>query len=309
MSIKVIQWVWDCSESKNAERLVLLAIADNAADDGSHAYPSIAEICRKANLSERGVQSAIARLVKSGELHVHVGGGRRHTNYYTVIMKPCDRQTPQNLHPSPTVGDPANPADPAPNPAESAPGTVPEPSVEPSSSSFDAKASPTAQTIIAAFIDWIGLPEQGAVKLSRRVIGIYAKSIKELLAEGFSENLIKMALVAMLEKGLTDRPTLLHNFVVQVQQQAAARPVSGPPAPKTFKQMDEDDRTREHKIVMAMDVVLTQDPSLSAADARKIVMDLVSAGQLDLNALSTSAATGYIEADVIVSEVKEVTGS
>lgn len=173
---------------------------------------------------------------------------------------------------------------------------------------FDAEASPTARTILGAFIDWVGLPAQGGVRLSKRVIGIYAKSIKELLGEGFSENLIKMALVAMLEKGLADRPTLLHNFVVQVQQQSA-RPVSAPPAPKTFKQMDEGDRDREYKIVLAMDVVLRQEPSLDVAEARKIVMDMVAAGQLDLNALSTSAATGYIEQDVIVSEVKEVTGS
>jgi hypothetical protein len=312
LSIKVIQWVWDCSSSKNAERLVLLAIADNAADDGSHAYPSIAELCRKANLSERAVRDALRRLESLGELKTHIGGGRGGTNYYTVIMTPCDQKKGADSAP-PAKQNPAESAGgegqilPG-GGAESAPGTVLEPSYEPSVSTFDAETAPTARTILGAFIDWIGLPAQGGVKLSKRVIGIYAKSIKELLGEGFSENLIKMALVAMLEKNLTDRPTLLHNFVVQVQQQAA-RPVSAPPAPRTFKQMDESDREREHKIILAMDVVLQQDDSLSASEARKIVMDLINAGQLDLNALSTSAPTGYIEQDVIVSEVKEVTGS
>jgi hypothetical protein len=311
VSIKVIQWVWDCSSSKNAERLVLLAIADNAADDGSHAYPSVAEISRKANLSERGVQAAIARLVKSGELTVHVGGGRGRTNYYTVIMKPCHRNTPQDVHPSsPGAGGetPQNstetPQDAAENPADSAPGTVSEPSKEPSSSS-DADASPTAQTIMKGFIDWLAArPEP--VKLTPSVIARYGKAIKALLQANYDVNTIKMALALQTERGKAGWPSMLDSFCVEVQN----RPVSGPPAaPRTFKQMDADDQERQRRIVLAMQMIMDQNPATEVSQARSVVMALVERGELDLNALSTSAATGYIDGVVITEDAKEVTGS
>jgi hypothetical protein len=323
LSIKVIQWVWDCSQSRNAERLVLLAIADNAADDGSHAYPSVAEICRKANLSERGVQAALARLVKSGELHIHVGGGRGHTNYYTVIMKPCARNTPQNVRPS---GSPSktetpqnstvNPADPAGNPAGSAPGTVLEPSLEPTTSFAD-KSSPTAQTILAAFIDWLSLPAQGSVKLSGRAIGIYAKTIKELLGEGFEEGLLKRALAAMHERNLTGRPTLLHSFVVEVQ---ASRPTSGAGSPKPFvQQADEYKAAKEQRsqrraqlIDDAMEAAQQHGSPMSPPQVIKLVDELIESGQIDLddpNGLKNGVPTLYSGyQDAITVDVEEVAG-
>jgi DNA-binding Lrp family transcriptional regulator len=313
LSIKVIQWVWDCSQSKNAERLVLLAIADNAADDGSHAYPSLAELQRKANLSERAVRDALRRLEAAGELKTHIGGGRGGTNYYTVIMTPCDRRNPADSAPAKT----RNPEESAGGEgqnlpgggADSAPGTVPEPSPEPSSS-FDAKASPTAQTILKSFIDWLGLPAQGSVKLSSRAIGIYAKTLKELLGEGFDEGLLKRALAAMHERGLTGRPTLLHSFVVEVQ---ASRPTSG--APKPFvQQADEYKATktdREDKILQLMQDLMDyaereHGQVLDVSKARKMISGWVEAGQIDLNSLSVSVPSLYSGHNVIATDAEEV---
>lgn len=174
--------------------------------------------------------------------------------------------------------------------------------------SFDAEASPTAQTIIKGFIDWLALPAQESVKLSKRVIGIYAKSIKSLLGEGFSEKLIKLALVEMHHRGMTGRPTLLEGFVVQVQQ---TKPVSGPP--QSFKAQDEERKVEQSSqddlILRAMQALLDGHPQMKAAEARKHVMGLIEAGELDLNALKTSAPTGYIEGDVIETGPREVTGS
>lgn len=266
--------------------------------------PSIARLCRETDLSESSIRRSLKNLVKLGGI---VPLGTRHDEdggqlptVYAVVFGVVTAPPVTGDSPPPSTGD--------------SPGVPPvEPNQEPPTQNqdtkkgFDAETAPTAQTIIAAFIDWIGLPAQGGVRLSKRVISIYAKSIKELLGEGFSENLIKMALAAMLEKGLTDRPTLLHNFVVQVQQ--AARPVSAPPAPRTFRQMDADDRQHEDRIVQAMGVILDQEPEMEASEARKIVLEMVAAEQLNLNALKTSAPTGYIGEGVIVSEVREVTGS
>lgn len=305
-----MQWVWDHSQSRNAQRLVLLAIADNAADDGTHAYPSNAEIQRKSALSERGVRTAVAELIKLGELRVEVNQGRRGTNMYSVIMTPADSAPQPN-------GRGANPAprprqDLPPTPAESAPGTVQEPSNEPSGTSFDAEASPTAQTIIRAFIDWLALPEQSAVQLTRRVIGIYAKTIKQLLGEGFEEILIKRALVEMHQRGMTGRPTLLEGFVVQVQN----RPVSAPPAsrPKLFEEMREDRtaqrKTRSQMIDATMDQLKADSPGMGVAEVVRRAAEMVDAHLKDhSDQLNGRTGTGYIVGDVIDNAQKEVTGS
>lgn len=130
-----MQWVWDHSRSRNAQRLVLLAIADCAAEDGGNAYPSNAEIQRKAALSERAIQDAIKALVALGELRVEYNAGRRGTNMYTVIMHrtPAESAPPQNPHPAESA--PTPPQNLPNTPAESAPGTVSEPSSNRPSSS------------------------------------------------------------------------------------------------------------------------------------------------------------------------------
>lgn len=138
-----MSWVWDHSRSKKTERLVLLAIADCASDDGANAYPSTTELMRKTGLSERGVQSAVANLIALGELFVGRNSGPRGCNRYRVNMDtPADPAPGQRVRGgarrAPANGAP--PADPAPpppqtvrgTPANGAPGTVLEPSVEPS---------------------------------------------------------------------------------------------------------------------------------------------------------------------------------
>lgn len=136
MSIRVMTWVWNESRSKKNARLLLLAIADCASDDGSNAYPSVAELIRKTGLSERAVQSTLADLVKLGELAVYRNAGPGGCNRYRVIMTPAGSAPPQIPHPA----DSAPPQDlppqkTAPTPAEPAPVTVPEPSKKKNSSS------------------------------------------------------------------------------------------------------------------------------------------------------------------------------
>lgn len=150
MSVKVMSWVWDHSRSKKTERLVLLAIADCASDDGANAYPSMAELMRKTGLSERGVQYAVKNLMTMGELFVSANGGPRGCNRYRVIMSTPQAVPPAEFAPPPqilrdTLSDSSQvwnvtPADPAPRtvctppqtvrqtPADPAPGTVLEPS-------------------------------------------------------------------------------------------------------------------------------------------------------------------------------------
>jgi hypothetical protein len=99
-------WVWNHSRSRHGARLVLLAIADCASGDGGNAWPSNAELQRKAGLGERAVQSAIGDLAKLGELEVRYNDGPGGCNRYRVIMgdprnicTPAISAPPQYLHP------------------------------------------------------------------------------------------------------------------------------------------------------------------------------------------------------------------
>lgn len=157
VAVEVWRWVWNQSRSTKSARLVLLAVADccNAAD-GTGAWPSMAELCRKTALSERAVQTALAALVRLGELRVDRNGGPGGVNRYRVVMTPAESAPPQGMHPAGNAGvqkgespqattkDPAGnapPADSAPpqgmrgTPADSAPGTTNEPPKNSSSKS------------------------------------------------------------------------------------------------------------------------------------------------------------------------------
>lgn len=103
MSLKVTNWVWKRSESRNGARLVLLALADRA-DDGGFAWPSIEDICERAKLSERAVQKGIAKLVEIGELEVESGGGRRVRNRYRIVPKPRTSDGVTDEYPSTSDG-------------------------------------------------------------------------------------------------------------------------------------------------------------------------------------------------------------
>lgn len=93
MSVVISRQVWESSRQSGAAFTVLLALADYATDDGV-AYPSIESLARKARLSERMTQYAIAQLKRSGEVLVEAGGGRHRTQQY-VIQLP---ETVQSLH-------------------------------------------------------------------------------------------------------------------------------------------------------------------------------------------------------------------
>lgn len=76
------------SRAKGTEKLVLIGIANLEGEHG--AYPSIATLARYANVDERNVRRALARLVELGEIsiEIHGGAGRkdRKTNLYRVLV-------------------------------------------------------------------------------------------------------------------------------------------------------------------------------------------------------------------------------
>ena len=89
MSIRVQTWVWDHSQSSGNDLLVLLAIADEADDDGTNAFPSIDRLTRKARINRATTMRVIKRLEDMGELLVTrpERHGRGRYNVYAIPMR------------------------------------------------------------------------------------------------------------------------------------------------------------------------------------------------------------------------------
>jgi Helix-turn-helix domain len=87
MSVRVLSWVFDHSPVEHrGDLLVLLVLADHAHDDGTHAFPSVETIARKARLSRRGAQLALRRLERLGAIQETAGEGPRRPRSYRLIM-------------------------------------------------------------------------------------------------------------------------------------------------------------------------------------------------------------------------------
>lgn len=94
MSVKVMAAVWEMDLAR-ADKLVLLAFADHADDDGI-CYPSVARIAWKTGYSERSIQRVLRRL-EAAEILAIVepgGAGQRATTVYRVDPAKGDNLAP-----------------------------------------------------------------------------------------------------------------------------------------------------------------------------------------------------------------------
>jgi Helix-turn-helix domain len=85
MSLRMMTLVWEKSNQKGSELLLLLAIADNANDQGI-AYPSTKTLAKKTRLDRRHVKKLIRALERTGELRVAIGAGPRGCNEYVIQL-------------------------------------------------------------------------------------------------------------------------------------------------------------------------------------------------------------------------------
>jgi hypothetical protein len=85
MSIDVLSWVLKHSDETLGRRLVLLALADCAHDDGRGAWPSVQTVADKARLSRRQAQRCLRDLEENGSIE-RDGSGRHGTACWTVVM-------------------------------------------------------------------------------------------------------------------------------------------------------------------------------------------------------------------------------
>ncbi len=125
MAAGATKWAWENSRASNGSLIVLLAIADECGE-GEFTEMSVAELARKARLSERGIQAAVRELVALGELSITLRPGRGRRNRYSPCTpNPAESapftETPQNLHPAESAPFTRHTRRSEPNPAESAP--------------------------------------------------------------------------------------------------------------------------------------------------------------------------------------------
>jgi hypothetical protein len=141
MSIKIMSIVWDRGPENQAERFVLLALADYANDDGE-CWPSIEGVARKTCLTDRGVRKIMRRLEDTGWLSIEAGGGRKNCNLYRI--KTLNTVQPERGSPLNVV--PENPEPRSINPEHG--------SAEPSYNHKEPSESNNARAILDVLCEW-----------------------------------------------------------------------------------------------------------------------------------------------------------
>ena len=96
MSIKLMTAVWDREDLSSTQKLVLLALADWANDEGL-CWPSIERVAKKSSLKKRAVQLAIRSLEEMQFIRREevIGKGNKYwINIPVHQMHPCIKDTP-----------------------------------------------------------------------------------------------------------------------------------------------------------------------------------------------------------------------
>lgn len=94
MSIKLMSIVWEL-DLPPGEKLVLLALADQANDAGTHCFPSVGTIAKRSGQNERTVRRALRSLETKGHLTSHERRGTS-TDY---AVHPGHHAPPDKLPP------------------------------------------------------------------------------------------------------------------------------------------------------------------------------------------------------------------
>jgi len=150
MSISLMTEAWSLQSINHTQKLVLLALADSANDDGM-CFPSIAALKKKCSLSERGVQKCISELEGMGLVTKKMRNG--HSTVYVVTpaqSAPLHVVHPAQRAPTPAHNAPPPPHDVHPTPAQRAPRNQIETKVE---TSKNPKLSETQALLLEFGID------------------------------------------------------------------------------------------------------------------------------------------------------------
>ena len=100
MSRAARDWAWSRRGLTPAQRLVLLALAERADEQGESCFPSLGQLERMTELSRRGITKALSgldgRLIERDR-----GGPRRSTSYRLLLAVPTeDERSSEDVEPS-----------------------------------------------------------------------------------------------------------------------------------------------------------------------------------------------------------------
>lgn len=257
MSITAMKYVWDNSPQKGSLKLMLLAIADNANENGD-AFPGITRLAKKCSISERAAQQAINALERAGELQVFVQVGTKTTsgwtNLYRVVMKDAAQpavynQQGERVHPRPIKSikerqfpaqQEVKPASPLQEVKPASPDGVqlasphevkpasPKPSVQPSVQPKEkiarraipaTRINPMKDAIATAFgWDWS--------KMSRNEIGMVQSTAKQLCEIDWLPEDVPLLYAECKRRGWVNfKPTALPNVVSDVRNRVKTQAV------------------------------------------------------------------------------------
>lgn len=117
MSIELMSKVFKAQGLKSTQKLVLLALADHANDEGRHVYPSVGKVASKTALTPRAVQVTIRQLETMKLIKKIKRGGGTKTNEYTIQVAGLTNL----IHPTPESDSPVPPNDVHPTPESDSP--------------------------------------------------------------------------------------------------------------------------------------------------------------------------------------------
>lgn len=101
MSTRALAWAFDQKPKTPHQKLVLLALADNAYDNGE-CYPGVQRLQARTSLSESSIRRAIRDLSKQGLVNIvfrYDDSGRQTSNHYTLPLAESPPPPSQNSDP------------------------------------------------------------------------------------------------------------------------------------------------------------------------------------------------------------------
>jgi hypothetical protein len=197
MSIYVIAKVWDHSTAKGNDLLVLLALADNADQERSLAWPGVDLIAQKARVDRRTAQRCLRRLEEAGEIVLVRPGGRTTDGYraavYRVTPGGQGRQSdapPAGATPEASRGDKSDQVGVTPAP----PQPLREPSTTDQGSPSDSVGSPSRPDDRAIIADLFGYWRERCGHPQAKMTRDRTAKVAARLREGYTPEQIKAAI-------------------------------------------------------------------------------------------------------------------
>ncbi len=204
-----------CPDLPYRQFRLLMVLALDATDSTRQAKPGMEKIILQSNASRRTTLHTLDALQQRGLIKAvcHAAPGVRAV-YEILPLTGSGANTVAPESGANTVAPDRVPSTDqrVPFSGQSGANTVappkPTPKPSPKEPTGAANAAPTAQAILAAFIDW---DHARGGQLTRRTIGQLAKHIGDLLGEGIAEEHIKRGLADWRDRD--QYPSTLHSFV------------------------------------------------------------------------------------------------